>query len=96
MRRLRRHDQDLMCFQLDDVFAGGPAAAPLEEDERLRVGVHVQVHTLAGRRPNDEHGNADGNTGDQPLLVVSVHESGELQQTFLGRERPSGTAADDR
>jgi mannose-6-phosphate isomerase-like protein (cupin superfamily) len=26
------------------------------------------------------------NTGEQPLLVVSVHESGTLVQTFLGRE----------
>ncbi|HZQ89184.1 MAG TPA: cupin domain-containing protein [Gaiellaceae bacterium] len=26
------------------------------------------------------------NTGDRPLLVVSVHESGTLEQTFLGRE----------
>jgi mannose-6-phosphate isomerase-like protein (cupin superfamily) len=27
-----------------------------------------------------------GNTGEGPLLVVSVHERGILQQTFLGRE----------
>lgn len=26
------------------------------------------------------------NTGDVPLLVVSVHESGTLEQTFLGRQ----------
>ena len=26
------------------------------------------------------------NTGDQPLLVVSIHESGTLEQTFLGRD----------
>lgn len=26
------------------------------------------------------------NIGDVPLLVVSVHESGTLEQTFLGRE----------
>jgi mannose-6-phosphate isomerase-like protein (cupin superfamily) len=26
------------------------------------------------------------NIGDEPLLVVSVHESGELDQTFLGIE----------
>jgi len=26
------------------------------------------------------------NTGVEPLLVVSVHESGTLEQTFLGRE----------
>jgi mannose-6-phosphate isomerase-like protein (cupin superfamily) len=27
-----------------------------------------------------------GSTGEGPLLVVSVHERGTLQQTFLGRE----------
>jgi len=26
------------------------------------------------------------NTGGEPLVVVSVHESGALEQTFLGRE----------
>ncbi len=26
------------------------------------------------------------NTGDDALLVVSIHESGTLEQTFLGRE----------
>jgi mannose-6-phosphate isomerase-like protein (cupin superfamily) len=26
------------------------------------------------------------NVGEEPLLVVSVHESGEVQQTFLGEE----------
>jgi mannose-6-phosphate isomerase-like protein (cupin superfamily) len=26
------------------------------------------------------------NTGDEPLLLVSVHESGTLDQTFLGRD----------
>ena len=26
------------------------------------------------------------NVGDVPLLVVSVHESGTLEQTFLGAE----------
>jgi quercetin dioxygenase-like cupin family protein len=33
--------------------------------------------------PETPHGFR--NIGDQPLLVVSVHESGSLQQTFLGR-----------
>ena len=32
--------------------------------------------------PQTPHGFR--NTGDVPLLVVSVHESGTLQQTFLG------------
>jgi mannose-6-phosphate isomerase-like protein (cupin superfamily) len=32
--------------------------------------------------PNTPHGFR--NIGDSPLLVVSVHESGELVQTFLG------------
>jgi mannose-6-phosphate isomerase-like protein (cupin superfamily) len=26
------------------------------------------------------------NTGDDPLLFVSIHESGTLEQTFLGRD----------
>ncbi len=35
-------------------------------------------------RPQTPHGFR--NVGDRPLLVVSVHESPTLQQTFLGRE----------
>ncbi|MGN6377350.1 MAG: cupin domain-containing protein [Gaiellales bacterium] len=34
--------------------------------------------------PHTPHGFR--NTGSEPLLVVSVHESESLQQTFLGRE----------
>ena len=34
--------------------------------------------------PQTPHGFR--NTGDGSLLVVSVHESGTLEQTFLGRE----------
>jgi quercetin dioxygenase-like cupin family protein len=34
--------------------------------------------------PNTPHGFR--NTGASPLLVVSVHESGTLDQTFLGEE----------
>lgn len=34
--------------------------------------------------PNTPHGFR--NIGDSPLLVVSVHESGKLEQTFLGRD----------
>jgi len=34
--------------------------------------------------PETPHGFR--NTGEEPLLVVSVHESGTLEQTFLGRE----------
>jgi mannose-6-phosphate isomerase-like protein (cupin superfamily) len=34
--------------------------------------------------PQTPHGFR--NTGQEPLLVVSVHESEALQQTFLGRE----------
>jgi mannose-6-phosphate isomerase-like protein (cupin superfamily) len=36
----------------------------------------VPAHTPHGLR----------NTGDVPLLVVSVHESGTLEQRFLGVE----------
>jgi mannose-6-phosphate isomerase-like protein (cupin superfamily) len=34
--------------------------------------------------PETPHGFR--NTGDEPLLVVSVHESATLRQTFLGRD----------
>ena len=34
--------------------------------------------------PETPHGFR--NVGDEPLLVVSVHESGTLEQTFLGRD----------
>ena len=34
--------------------------------------------------PQTPHGFV--NTGEEPLLVVSVHESGRLEQTFLGRD----------
>ena len=34
--------------------------------------------------PDTPHGFR--NVGDGPLLVVSIHESGTLEQTFLGRE----------
>jgi mannose-6-phosphate isomerase-like protein (cupin superfamily) len=34
--------------------------------------------------PETPHGFR--NVGDEPLLVVSVHESATLRQTFLGRE----------
>jgi mannose-6-phosphate isomerase-like protein (cupin superfamily) len=34
--------------------------------------------------PETPHGFR--NVGDEPLLVVSVHERGTLQQTWLGRE----------
>jgi mannose-6-phosphate isomerase-like protein (cupin superfamily) len=34
--------------------------------------------------PETPHGFR--NVGEAPLLVVSVHESGELEQTFLGRD----------
>ena len=34
--------------------------------------------------PNTPHGFR--NTGETPLLLFSVHESGTLEQTFLGAE----------
>jgi len=36
--------------------------------------------------PNTPHGFR--NIGDVPLLTVSIHESGEVDQTFLGVIRP--------
>jgi hypothetical protein len=59
VRRLRRHDEHLIRLQVDDVVTRGPAAGSLEEHERLRVGVHVELDALARRRPHDEDGDAD-------------------------------------
>ena len=59
MRRLRRNDEHLIRTQFDDVVTGRPAPAPFEEDEGLRVGMHVEIHPLARRRPHDEDRDAD-------------------------------------
>jgi mannose-6-phosphate isomerase-like protein (cupin superfamily) len=53
-------------------WTAGEDVVELEADQMLVV------------PPQTPHGFR--NTGEQPLLVVSVHESGELQQTFLGGE----------
>ena len=46
----------------------------------------VDLHTnqMLVVPPETPHGFR--NTGDDPLLVVSIHESGTLEQTFLGQE----------
>jgi mannose-6-phosphate isomerase-like protein (cupin superfamily) len=49
-------------------------------DDVLELGAnHVLVVP-----PETPHGFR--NTGGEPLLLVSIHESGTLEQTFLGRE----------
>ena len=59
----------------------------LEGHGRWTVGDHVteldanQMIVVPAETP---HGLR--NIGAQPLLVVSVHESGTVQQTFLGRD----------
>jgi mannose-6-phosphate isomerase-like protein (cupin superfamily) len=50
-------------------------------DEEV-VGMHRNQMLVVP--PQTPHGFR--NTGDQPLLVVSIHESGTLEQTFLGRD----------
>jgi len=43
--------------------------------------VYLQPNQMLVVPPETPHGFQ--NTGEQPLLVVSVHESGTLEQTFL-------------
>jgi len=59
VRSLGRHDQHLIPAQLHGVVAGCPAAAPIEDDERLRVGMHVQADPFPRRRPYDEDRDPD-------------------------------------
>jgi len=59
----------------------------LEGNGRWTVGEEVaelRPDQLLVVPPETPHGLR--NVGDVPLLVVSVHESGELVQTFLGEE----------
>src|SRR5579872_4115665 len=53
-------------------WTAGDEVAELHADQMLVV------------PPETPHGFR--NTGESPLLVVSVHESGTLEQTFLGRD----------
>ena len=46
--------------------------------------VELRANQILVVPPETPHGFR--NTGDQPLLVVSIHESGTLETTFLGRE----------
>jgi mannose-6-phosphate isomerase-like protein (cupin superfamily) len=46
--------------------------------------VELQPNQMLVVPPETPHGFR--NIGEQPLLVVSVHESGTVEQTFLGRE----------
>jgi mannose-6-phosphate isomerase-like protein (cupin superfamily) len=46
--------------------------------------VEVEANQLLVVPPETPHGFR--NVGDVPLLVVSVHESGTIEQTFLGRD----------
>jgi mannose-6-phosphate isomerase-like protein (cupin superfamily) len=46
--------------------------------------VELRANQMLVVPPETPHGFR--NTGEQPLLVVSVHESGTLDQTFLGRD----------
>ena len=46
--------------------------------------VELQANQMLVVPPETPHGFR--NTGEQPLLVVSIHESGTLEQAFLGRD----------
>ena len=46
--------------------------------------VELHANQILVVPPETPHGFR--NTGDQPLLLVSIHESGTLEQTFLGRD----------
>ena len=46
--------------------------------------VELQPNQIVVVPPQTPHGFR--NIGEQPLLVVSVHESGAVQETFLGRD----------
>ena len=59
----------------------------LEGEGRWTAGdsvVELRPNTMLVVPPETPHGFR--NTGEAPLLVVSVHESGTLEQTFLGVE----------
>ncbi len=60
----------------------------LEEEGRWTAGdeaVELRPNQMLVVPPETPHGFR--NTGDRPLLVVSVHEGAELQQTFLEGEQ---------
>jgi mannose-6-phosphate isomerase-like protein (cupin superfamily) len=46
--------------------------------------VYLRANQILVVPPDTPHGFR--NTGERPLLLVTVHESGTLEQTFLGRE----------
>jgi mannose-6-phosphate isomerase-like protein (cupin superfamily) len=59
----------------------------LEGEGRFTAGdevVELRPNQMLVVPPETPHGFR--NTGDRPLLLVSVHEAGTLQQTFLGRD----------
>ena len=59
----------------------------LEGHGRWTAGEHVEElhpNQLLVVPPETAHGLR--NIGETPLLVVSVHEAGRIQQTFLGRD----------
>jgi mannose-6-phosphate isomerase-like protein (cupin superfamily) len=59
----------------------------LEGEGRWTAGddvVELRASQMLVVTPQTPHGFR--NTGDRPLLVVSVHEGDTLQQTFLGSE----------
>jgi mannose-6-phosphate isomerase-like protein (cupin superfamily) len=66
------HSETFLLLEGRGRWTAGDVVEELEPEQMLVV------------PPNTPHGFR--NIGDVPLLVVSVHESGTLDQTFLGRE----------
>ena len=65
----------------------------LEGDGRWTVdgqAVELAPEQMVVVPPDTPHGFR--NTGDEPLLVVSVHERGEIEQTWLDRDPLSSAA----
>jgi mannose-6-phosphate isomerase-like protein (cupin superfamily) len=75
-RRLHTHpySETFVLLEGNGRWTAGETVVEMHPDQMLVV------------PPNTPHGFR--NIGDVPLLTVSIHESGELDQTFLGVIRP--------
>ena len=66
----RRYSETFVLLEGNGRCTAGETVVEMHPDQMLVV------------LPNTPHGFR--NIGDVPLLTVSIHESGELDQTFLG------------
>ena len=65
-----RYSETFVLLEGNGRWTAGETVVEMHPDQMLAV------------PPNTPHGFR--NIGDVPLLTVSIHESGELDQTFLG------------